>query len=139
QPWFFVPRDTLRRRQERDQIPYLSWAEAGDLIATEGNVVDYDAVEELIISLAEGFQVREVAIDRWNATATINRLTAAGLPVVKFGQGFASMSPAVKEVERAILARRLQHGGHPVLRWCFQNVVVDQDPAGNIKFTKGRS
>ena len=31
------------------------------------------------------------------------------------------------------------HGGHPVLRWCFQNVVIDEDPAGNVKLNKARS
>ena len=30
-------------------------------------------------------------------------------------------------------------GAHPVLRWMAGNVVVDTDPAGNIKVTKRRS
>ena len=66
--------------------------------------------------------------------------SAAGrLPVVKFGQSFAAMPPAVKEVECAILARKLRHAGHPILRWRFQNAVIDQDPAGNVKFNRARS
>ncbi len=138
-PFFFVPQETLRRRQERDQVPYVRWAEEGFLIATEGAVVDYTVVESFIEDLAERFDVREIEIDRWNATGTINRLSAAGLPVVKFGQGYASMSPAVKELERCILSGTLRHGGHPVLRWNFSNVLVEQDPAGNLKFNKARS
>lgn len=138
-PLFFVPADNLRRRQERAQIPYLLWRDQGLLTATPGNVVDYDAVETAIIGLAERFRVMEIAIDRWNSTGTINRLTDAGLPVAKFGQGFASMSPAVKEVERAILSQRFFHGGNPILRWNFKNVVIDSDPAGNVKFNKARS
>ena len=31
------------------------------------------------------------------------------------------------------------HGGHPVMRWMSGNVVVDTDPAGNIKCTKAKS
>ncbi len=138
-PFFFVPQDTLRRRQERDQVPYVRWAEEGHLIATPGSVVDYDIVEHQLHDLAERFDVREIVIDRWNSTGTINRLSAAGLPVATFGQGFASMSAAVKEIERAILSRSLHHGGHPILRWNFKNAVTDQDAAGNIKFNKGRS
>jgi len=138
-PWFFCPADTLRKRQERDQIPYLTWADQGLIIPTAGNVVDYDQVETLIEDLAERFHVQEVAIDRWNSTATMNRLMEAGLTVAQFGQGTKSMAPAVKEAERLILARKLIHGGNPILRWSFSNVVLEQDAAGNRKPTKAKS
>ncbi|KAF0128499.1 MAG: phage terminase, partial [Xanthobacteraceae bacterium] len=49
------------------------------------------------------------------------------------------MAPAIKELERAIIARRLRHGGHPVLRWNFENVAVETDKAGNKSFHKGKS
>lgn len=45
----------------------------------------------------------------------------------------------MKTFERAVLARKLRHGGHPVFRWCVGNVIVDADPAGNIKANKGKS
>ena len=138
-PHFFVPQDTLRRRQERDQVPYVDWAADGYLTATPGAVVDYDVVEGKIFEFAERFDVRGIPIDRWNSTGTVNRLQAANLPVYQHGQGFAGMNQAVKETERLILARQFQHGGHPVLRWCFQNVQIDQDGAGNAKFAKGKS
>ncbi len=62
-----------------------------------------------------------------------------GLSVVEFRQGWISMSPAVKETERAIVGRKLKHGGHPVLRWCFENIAVHTDKAGNKSFHKGMS
>ena len=34
---------------------------------------------------------------------------------------------------------KIIHGGNPVLRWMAGNVVIDTDPAGNIKPTKERS
>ena len=49
------------------------------------------------------------------------------------------MSPAIKELERAIIARRFRHGGHPVLRWNFENVAIETDKAGNKTFHKGKS
>jgi phage terminase large subunit-like protein len=138
-PWFFVPQETLRKRQERDQVPYVDWAADGYITATPGAVVDYDVVETTIMDLAERFRVQEIAIDRWNSTGTVNRLMAADLPVLQHGQGFAGMNTAVKETERLILAGQFQHGGNPVLRWNFQNVQIDQDPAGNAKFSKSKS
>ena len=49
------------------------------------------------------------------------------------------MAPAVKELERAIVGGRFRHGGHPVLRWNFDNIAVETDKAGNRMFHKGRS
>lgn len=138
-PFFFVPEASLRKRQERDSVPYLRWRDEGHIVATPGNVVDYDIVEGRIADLAERFNVLEILIDRWNATGTMNRLSAMGLPVVRFGQGYASMNAAVKATERTILSGNLRHGGHPVLRWNFQNVTIERDPAGNEKFNKARS
>jgi phage terminase large subunit-like protein len=136
---FFVPEDGLRRRSERDGVPYALWADQGFLIATPGAVVDYSVVESYVADLAERFRVEAIAIDRWNSTATTTRLLEQGLPVIRFGQGFASMSPAVKETERLILSRRLAHDANPVLRWCLGNVAIEQDAAGNVKISKARS
>jgi phage terminase large subunit-like protein len=55
------------------------------------------------------------------------------------GQGFASMSGPTKELEKLILGGRVIHGDNPVLRWMISNVVVKQDPAGNLKLDKGKS
>jgi phage terminase large subunit-like protein len=38
-----------------------------------------------------------------------------------------------------VLSGELAHGGNPVLRWMASNVIVQTDPAGNIKPDKGRS
>lgn len=138
-PWFFAPEEGLRRRQTRDKVPYLQWAEDGHLIATPGEVIDYEMVIDTLGQIAAEHAVQEVAMDRWNATAVASRLQDMGLLVAMHGQGFGGMSPAVKEAQRLILSRKLHHGGHPVLRWCFQNCVVDQDPAGNLKFNKAKS
>ena len=59
--------------------------------------------------------------------------------MVPFGQGFGSMSEPTKQLMRLVLSGELAHGGHPVLRWCMDNVVVRSDPAGNIKMDKARA
>ena len=69
----------------------------------------------------------------------LNNLLDDGLPAVEMRQGWVTMAPAIKELERAIIAGRFEHGGHPVLRWNFSNVAVEDDKAGNKTFHKGRS
>jgi phage terminase large subunit-like protein len=115
------------------------WIDQGHIVATGGSVVDYGVVEDYIADLAERYRVEAIAIDRWNSTATTTRLMEQGLPVIRFGQGTASMSPACKELERLLLARQLYHTGCPVLRWNLSNVALEQNAAGDIKPNKARS
>lgn len=136
---FFLPEDSIARKGEADAANYLKWASEGFLTLTPGNVIDHAALIEHVVELGQRFGVREVAIDRWNSTAVTVALQAEGFEVAAFGQGFASMSAPVKEIKKAILARRFRHGGNPVLRMCFSNVVVETDPAENMKFTKAKA
>ena len=55
---------------------------------------------------------------------------------VEFGQGFASMSPALRALDQVLLNGRMRHSGHPVLTMCAANSVVKADPAGNRKLVK---
>jgi len=47
--------------------------------------------------------------------------------------------PPSKELYKIVLDEKLRHGGHPVLRWMFENVHIESDAAGNIKPSKKRS
>lgn len=148
---FWKPKDVLKEHARRDKLPYERWEKEGALVATPGNVVDYAFIQDQIFRDAETFQIARagdseikqgeggLAIDRWNATETAVKLQQEGLPVVLFGQGFASMSPAAKELERLVMANGFHHGGHPVLRRHAQVVAVETDAAENIKPAKNKS
>ena len=139
-PYFWLPEETIPLRTNRDHVPYDLWQRRGLLNVTEGNVVDYAAIEQFIAELGERFQIAEIAFDRWNATYLIQRLEGEyNFTMVQFGQGLSSMSAPTKELERLILEKRLAHNGHDVLRWNIDNLVVEQDAAGNIKPSKRKA
>ncbi|HEY8566595.1 MAG TPA: terminase TerL endonuclease subunit [Beijerinckiaceae bacterium] len=138
-PMFFLPADNLRARADRDGVPYVRWRDEGHLIATPGNVIDYRAVEAWIRGLCERFDVREIAFDPAYAQPVMAPLGDDGLPVVTMRQGWITQSPALNVLERAIIAGQLQHGGNPILRWCFENVAIHTDSAGNRTMHKGKS
>lgn len=137
--WFFCPADNLQLRADRDRVPYPRWAHDGFITPTPGNVTDYRIIEQKIRSLCEEFQVQEIAFDPAYAQAIMNPLTEDGYPTATMRQGWVTMAPAIKELERAILGRKLRHGGNPVLRWNIENVAVETDKAGNKSFHKGKS
>lgn len=138
-PRVFVPADRIAERVRRDKVPYDLWQKSGALIATPGNVTDYAAVKAQVYRDAENFDLGTAAIDRWNSTQLQIEMEAEGVNVLTFGQGYASMSGPSKELERQVLGRIIDHGGHPILRWCAANVAVETDPAENIKPTKKHS
>lgn len=147
----FKPADLVKAHARRDRLPYEKWIADGALFTTPGNVVDYAFIQERIYADAQNFRIAFVgetnrkpdqgglAIDRWNATETAVKLQQEGLPVVLFGQGFASMSSPAKDIERLVMANAFHHGGHPVLRKHAQAVAVESDAAGNIKPAKDQS
>ena len=138
-PFFWVPEETVAERTRKAAVPYQTWVNMGLIDATEGNVIDYRAIMVKLDELARRFNIRDLAYDRWGATQLIQDMQAAGLNVIPFGQGFVSMSPPTKELLNLVLSRRIRHGGHPVLRWMASNMVVLQDPAGNLKPDKSKS
>lgn len=138
-PFFWVPEDTIPRRVKANSVPYDVWEKQGHILATEGTVIHYDFIEKFIYDLAEKYHILEIAVDRWNATQMIQNLEGEGFTIVPFGQGFSSMSAPTKEFYRLLMEGQIIHGGHPVLRWMAGNVVIDTDPAGNIKVTKAKS
>jgi len=133
---FFVPQDSIRERATRDRVPYPQWVHDGFLIATPGNVVDYDYIRQTLKDWAAEFQVLEVAFDPWNATDLVTRLGGDGFVCVPMRQGFASLSAPTKSLEKAVLSRTLRHDGHPVLRWNMSNISVETDATGNLKLSK---
>ncbi len=58
---------------------------------------------------------------------------------VEVRQGFKTLSPAMKELERLIRAGLLVHGGNPVLRWMFGNLTVKTDENENVRPVKDKS
>ncbi|RRN50856.1 terminase large subunit [Streptococcus suis] len=138
-PFFWLPEDTLELRCRRDHVLYDVWERQGYIKTTEGNVVHYGFIEKFIEDLSEIYHIKEIAYDRWNATQMVQNLEGMGLTMVPLGQGYKDMSPPSKELYKLMMEGKIQHGGHPVLKWMGQNVVMRQDPAGNIKPDKEKS
>ncbi|HEL1738464.1 TPA: terminase large subunit [Streptococcus suis] len=138
-PYFWLPEDTLDLRCRRDHVLYDVWERQGYIKTTEGNVVHYGFIENFIEHLSTIYHIKEIAYDRWNATQMVQNLEDMGLTLVPFGQGYKDMSPPSKELFKLMMEGKVTHGGHPVLKWMAQNVVMRQDPAGNIKPDKEKS
>ena len=133
---FFIPKDNMTERERKDKVPYSVWARDELIIATPGDVIDYSFVEAQIFKDVEIYDLREIALDPYNARPTITRLQDAGQTVVETRQGYLTMSPMAKDFEAKVLAGKLSFGDHPILRWMASCCEIITDPAGNIKPVK---
>jgi phage terminase large subunit-like protein len=138
EPYFWIPEENMRERVKRDRVPYDMWHRQGFLRTTPGNVTDYDVVRADINELAKKYNIRQIAIDRWNATQLSNQLQGDGINVIGFGQGYGSMSAPAKRLEGLVVGGRVLHHS-PVLDWQASNVAIQSDYAGNIKPSKAKS
>lgn len=78
-PFAFCPAASIRERSRKDRVDYASWRDRGFLIATEGDVVDYDAIRLKLHELAEQYRIVELAFDRWNSSHLVNDLVSDGV------------------------------------------------------------
>lgn len=142
---FWLPEEGIKDKSKTDRVPYDLWAEQGFLRLTAGRTIQYENVAKELRGLFEQFDIQKVAFDRYNMKFLRPWLVEAKFPdselakFVEFGQGFASMSPALRELEVLLLEGKLRHGNHPVLTMCAANAVTVSDPAGNRKLAKNKA
>lgn len=144
-PTFWLPEEGLSEKSRADRVPYDLWAKQGFLHTTPGRAIEYDYIAAFLRDLFDRCDVRAIAFDRYNMKFLRPCLERVGFDeselerFVEFGQGFVSMSPALRELETRLLRSSLKHGNHPVLEMTAKNATVVTDPAGNRKFIKGKA
>ena len=138
-PHLFIPEENAKKRSERDGVDYVTWKNQGHIIATDGDVADYNFIKEKINELSKKYRIQSIAYDRWNASQLVIDLQNDGANMDPFGQGFVSMSAPTKELEKLIIGKQIIHNDNPCMNWMLSNVAIQEDPAGNIKIAKNKS
>ena len=140
-PFFWLPEEGLLDRDRKEGGHYRTWRDLGLLETTPGRAINYRAIIQRLAEINAEYELVCVAYDR----AFIKTFNAKSeeegvkLPLVEYGQGFMSMSPAVQALEAAVLDKRIHHGGHPILRWQISNVAIETDAPANRKPSKKRA
>lgn len=137
---FFCPRSKVNDPGNRFKDSYQVWEHKGFLTVTEGDATDYAFVKAQILADVQKFQMVDMNVDRlFQAHQLAQELMEEGIVVIGFGMGYMSMAAPMKELERRLLLKQINHGGNPIMRWMADNVAVKQDPAGNLKPDKSES
>ncbi len=130
---FWVPSAAAEWLSEITGGLFDEWAAGGFVTVTDGDVLDYSRVHSDIEDVAEVFDVRGIAVDRWNAVATVSHLEQEGIEAHTVGASYGDFSPGMKELMRLTQAEAMWHGGDPVLRWCVLGTQAEMDFAERIR------
>jgi phage terminase large subunit-like protein len=136
---YYVPEEKANQGRRADGVDYKEWVAKGYVTATPGNVIDYDYIIRDLLDSCEKYNVELIGYDPYNADLIVPKLEAEGVSCGAVRQGFITLSPATKRLETMVLSREIVHDDNPVDRWMMGNVEIEQDAAGNIKPSKGKS
>ena len=142
-PFFWTPQDQLGGRRPAEQERFRAWIDAGLMAAVPGPTIRYGFVAAQVARIAQEFDLQVIGFDRWRIDDFKADLTEVDadfpVPLEPFGQGFASMSPAIEWFAELALTGRIRHGAHPVLTASVVNAITVSDPAGSVKVDKAKS
>lgn len=141
---FWLPKKGLIEKARKDKVPWDLWEKQGFLNTTPGKAIEYEFVANWLRGFFDSHDVQAVAFDRYNMKFLIPWLIKAGFTdaelgkFIEFGQGTASMTPALRSLEVKLLNTQLRHGNHPILNMCSHNAKVVGD-SGARKFDKQKA
>ena len=118
--------------EKEENAHYRTWVNEGHLIATPGNMIALQQIQEDIIESASAVHIREVAKDPWGGHQLGANLQEEGLAVVDIPQQVRFLSDPMKEISAQIDAGRFHHDSNPCYVWMMSNVEVKEDRNENI-------
>nr|WP_286675462.1 terminase TerL endonuclease subunit [Rhizobium sp. CSW-27] len=143
---FWVPEGVVARRTRQDRVSYEKWVSlvggAAALEQTPGDYVDQDYIRNALYEDLERHDVALIGYDPWNATKLYTDMVKDGVDAELFRpmrQGIPTLGEPTKLFERLVMAGKVDHGGHPVLRWMAGNTAVKFDDNLNYAPTKKKS
>lgn len=129
---FFIPGDDIAERVRRDKVPFDIWIEQGLVIATPGNTIDYDLIEQEFLKDAMKYKIAEVGYDPFKAHEIFTHLTDAGFTMIPIQQRYSGMAAPTDEFLKAVFSGKIAHGGNPVMDWMISCLELKSDRQANV-------
>lgn len=153
---FWTPEATVKQHEDLWRVPLSRWIDEGHVETCPGRTIQYAYIRRAIsgamfdergqkttsdpLSLAGLYDVRELAIDPWNAKELSTNLAQAdSVNVVEFTQSMAMMNGPTKTLLQMVKERRIRQDGSPVMRWMIKNTACPPDSNENRKPVKRKS
>ena len=132
-PKFYLPADLVEEKAQTVGTHYKTWADAGILTLTPGDLTDHNVIEEQIREWCEWFAVQAIVFDQYGgAQMMAARLADDGHNAIVMHKNARNYTDPAKELEARLKPGRFIHPDNPCLNWMASNAVVDRRVDGSI-------
>lgn len=130
---YYLPEGSVDRHPRA--ALYRTWADKGWLRLLPGNVIDYEAIVQDILSRNGKVIIAGIGYDPWHSKTAVNMLSAAGAASVMkpLKQTYGAFTGSVEALEMLIKTGKCSFSPNGITAWCFGNCVIDEDKIGNRK------
>lgn len=140
-PYFWIPEETMIEREKVDGVPYSTWRDAGLVTATDGATIDYTRIyRDITTKILKRFPRLKQGVIGYDPAFATDIATAlrdrAGLHIKEVLQNYTHMSEPCYITEALIKSKRINHGGHRILRNHVENTAVKMDDARRLRPVK---
>ncbi len=121
----YLPADVVQERA-RAVPAYREWVRRGELVITEGSMINFPQIEADIREACARYQVKDVCFDKYQSSNLVGNLYNAGIAARTEHKSAAVVTPAARELEARVKHGRFRHDGNSCVRWQAGNVVVSR-------------
>lgn len=125
----FIPESRVNEQKNRR---YLTFVEEGDLIATQGEVINLPMIGDILLEDSKKFSFNDVFYDPWHCQELATRLSMEGVEMTEFRMNTANLSEPTKSFQANIIDSKFRHNTGEMLEWCVGNVVGKYDANDNV-------
>ena len=128
---FWIPEAAVPHLDKNNDGKVSRWVAEGWITATDGEVLDYDAVYADVTQDAKDFKIAGGDCDKWSMFPVIQEIAKrTGLQeeqsLITRQNSYADMTPGMTALMGLVKEERFHHHGNPVASWCFDNVEVSK-------------
>jgi phage terminase large subunit-like protein len=137
---YYLPSSAAERGNPNYDL-YRGWSLNKDisLTLTEGEIIDFEAIEADLLQDRNNFEVAEFPYDPCQATELSTRMRKEGLNMVEIMQNVRNFSEPMKNLGALIVSGGIVHNGDPILGWMLGNVYAQRDAKDNVYPRKVRN
>lgn len=134
-PRIYIPEEAVAQ----SPIAQLSgWVRENWAVVTPGSEADYQRIEDDLAGWVKALStLKEIDFDRRSARMMIQKLKQRIEPdrgrdatdrlVIDVPQTVDVMDPAMKQLERLVVSRKIQHDGNPLMAQMISNIVIERN------------
>lgn len=125
----YIPEARLQETKNRN---YQRYVEQGDLIVTQGNVINIQQIEDEILEYSKKFKFKDVHFDPWSSTQMAINLSQKRINMVEFRMNTGNLSEPTKKLQEIMQDNKLVHNTNEMMEWVIGNVACKYDAVGNV-------